>query len=241
MKRFLLPHAWWRLGATSDLTKAPLGIVVRRTISGYPEAASEWLRRIGSGERAAQVTLEEFVSQAARESPRAQEALFILFSDRAVQWARSKVPNIDDACDAVQSAFMIAFAALPGLDRAGAFGSWLRTIVENQAVNQVRRRLRIRETPLGPDEADRAAPSFESPPARAELSESMERLWRRIQRLPRKKRALAALMAAGLNYNEIAESLGISVGSVSSMIHRLRSEFREWADRDNDARASGRN
>lgn len=240
MKRFLLPRAWWRLGAPGDLANWPMKQVVQCAICGYPEAASEWHRRMEAGDQVAKAALEDYVSRATAENPRAQEVLFVLFADRAVQWARSKTPNLDDACDVVQNAFIIAFAALPGLDRAGAFGSWLRTIVENQAISEIRRRLRIRETPLIDNPPDEAAPSFESPAAAVEISENMEQWWTRIARLPRKKRALVALLMAGMNYNEIAASLGISVGSVSSMIHRLRSEFRDWADHNGGISASGR-
>ena len=233
MKRFLLPSAWWQTVKNDELTKWSLDHVVRRTINGYPTAATEWLRRIEDGEHAAKMALDETVSRAAREDVQAQGTLFSLYSDKAVEWARSRVPNIDNACDVVQGAFIIAFGALPGLEQTGSFGAWLYRIIERQAMSHMRERLRRRETQQNVAPSEVGAWEL-TPPDAVEASETVERWWRRLRRLPRKKRAVATLLLAGLSYNEIAGLLGVSVGTVSSMVYRLRSEISGYHDYESD-------
>lgn len=225
MKRFLLPSAWWRAAPGEAPSRWTLDRVIRQTSTGCPDAATEWLRRIENGDPTANMRLAEFVQLAAREEISGQETLFLLFSDRAVTWARTRVGRVEDACDVAQNAFVIAFAALPALKRTTAFPAWLRTIVAREAVNHLRRHLRLRRVEPMSTEVDPPDRAEERPLLVVERSELLEHAWHALRRLPRKKRAAAALLLADMSYQEIADALEVPIGSVSSMISRLRTEL----------------
>jgi len=60
--------------------------------------------------------------------------------------------NEADARDASQDAFISAWRALPGLKEADRFDAWLTSIAVNASRMQLRRRRRVRELRLRPDD-----------------------------------------------------------------------------------------
>lgn len=121
------------------------------------------------------------------------------------------------ADDVAQEAFQRAFRALPEYDPTRQFGPWLHRIVVNRALDVVRRERRF--VPLHEREEDRAE-------ALEDTSRDPELLGA-VARLDPDRRVLIALRY-WLDYSppEIAELLGLPVGTISSRLSRALAELR---------------
>jgi RNA polymerase sigma-70 factor (ECF subfamily) len=118
------------------------------------------------------------------------------------------------AQDAVQDAFLTAWRTAPKFDpRRGSVSTWLLTLVHRRAVDVVRREDRRRALPL--DDAPVAAGD-----ATDETVETRE-LRRGVQAAlgkltPLEREALELAYYGGLSQSEIAEKLGVPLGTVKS-------------------------
>lgn len=155
---------------------------------------------------------------------------------RIYRVALSYLRDPDDALDVVQETFVKAFQNASRWDARAEVGSWLTRIGINQAIDRYRRARRRRQTeePLG-DGADRdprwsdGAPS----PERAAMGrETGARIARALRVLPERQRAIVVLRHYDdMSLDEIADTLGLSLGTVKSSLHRalhrLRDRLRE--------------
>ncbi|MER3453459.1 MAG: RNA polymerase sigma factor SigE [Acidimicrobiia bacterium] len=134
--------------------------------------------------------------------------------------------NADDAEDLVQE---VLLRVRRGLDtwRPGSMEGWLSRIATNAFLDQVRRHRRRRTVAL-PEDADRVV-APERPPEEMLSSERLgEEVQAALSSLPPEYRSAVVLCdVAGLSYQEIADALGIPVGTVRSRIHRGRALLRE--------------
>jgi RNA polymerase sigma-70 factor, ECF subfamily len=133
--------------------------------------------------------------------------------------------------DATQDAFIAAFRAIRTF-RGDAFRSWLYRIATNACYDEMRRR-RSRpalslDEPHGEGERVIDVPSAGlSPEDRAEHQELGRMLQEALSHLhPDQRIAIILCDVQGLDYAEIAEVLGISLGTVKSRIFRGRVQLR---------------
>lgn len=140
----------------------------------------------------------------------------------------SPVARRDLVEDLAQDTFLRAFRALPGFDRAapGRLSSWLLTIATRLALDELRQR-RALEEPLQPVHFQAAAGAGDRPLAAT--------LTRAVAALSPDHRAVILLREVhGLDYEEIAAALGISVGTVRSRLSRARAQLRMALGEDRD-------
>ncbi|HET7127665.1 MAG TPA: sigma-70 family RNA polymerase sigma factor [Gaiellaceae bacterium] len=118
------------------------------------------------------------------------------------------------AQDAVQDAFLTAWRTAPSFDpRRGGVSSWLMTLVHRRAVDVVRREDRRRALPL--DDAPVAAGDATDETAETrELRRSVQAALEKVT--PLEREALALAYYGGLSQSEIAEKLGVPLGTVKS-------------------------
>ena len=131
----------------------------------------------------------------------------------------------DVADDVAQEAFIRAYQALGGFDLARPFGPWICRIAANLAVNHVRSP-EAREDPLPEGHAEAPAPG--AGPLDGVLEDEARRLLdRALETLPLEQRAVFTLRVhEDLSYREIAEALGVSMGTVMSRLSRAREKLR---------------
>ncbi|HEX2032342.1 MAG TPA: sigma-70 family RNA polymerase sigma factor [Actinomycetota bacterium] len=146
--------------------------------------------------------------------------------------------NPSDAEDLVQETYLRAYRAFATFEPGTNLRAWLYRILTNAFINLYRKRQRQPQT-VSEDEVpewylyDRLAERDVEASAEAQVLDSIpdEDVQRALQDLPEQFR-LAVLLAdvEGFSYREIAEILGIPIGTVMSRLHRGRRalEKRLW-------------
>jgi RNA polymerase sigma-70 factor (ECF subfamily) len=134
--------------------------------------------------------------------------------------------NPDDAADLVQEVLLRVRRGLEHY-RPGSFEAWLWRITRNAFLDEIRRRKRRPTSPLpDPDRSSLAvSPSPDEVLAGVRLSEDVQSA---LLKLPYDFREAVVLCdVVGLTYAEIADAIGVPVGTVRSRIHRGRKMMRE--------------
>ena len=161
---------------------------------------------------------------------RAHDADYIEFVDarqgvlRRIAYAVCR----DDARaeDVLQEAFISAFRNLDGYRGDATFGSWLKRIVVNKALNAVSRR---RFDPIPENEDWDIAEPDNDVTYRGELS--VDRVKSAISQLPEGYRAVLSLyLLEGYDHQEIAEIMGITESTSKSQLNRAKAKLRDLLD-----------
>jgi RNA polymerase sigma-70 factor (ECF subfamily) len=160
------------------------------------------------------------------------------YEDRIYNLCFHLVGDEEDALDLAQEAFVTCFQRIRQFEERSSFYTWLYRIVVNLSKNFRRyeeRRARSKTESLdariehGGEELEKQfASSNPGPRDRVALKEEMELLEAGLQRLGEEFRAVLLLRyMEGLSYEEVAQVLGCSLGTVKSRISRARRELRE--------------
>ncbi len=138
------------------------------------------------------------------------------------RYARSLLRNSVDAEDLVQEALARAISRADSFQTGTNLRAWLFTILHNVHVNQVRSRA------SRPDEVPVDAVEHRlTTPARQEERVEVREMMRAVDELPNEQRQVLMLVALeGLKYDEVAEILGIPIGTVMSRLSRAREAVR---------------
>jgi RNA polymerase sigma-70 factor (ECF subfamily) len=147
--------------------------------------------------------------------------------DRLMAIAFRILRDVDRAEDAVQQALMTAWRELPSLRDDDRFDAWLRRILVHACYAEAKRRrtwaANIRILPT------------DGPAARDDTSTVLHRdqLERGFRRLAPEQAAIFVLHHyVGLSLPEIADELGIPLGTVKSRLHYARKTLRAALDAD---------
>ncbi len=156
--------------------------------------------------------------------------LYDLYKDRVYNVCYRISGNATDALDASQETFGVIFRKIREFRFESRFSSWVYRIAVNASIDLKRRSSAKRSSSLdtlqsaGRTEAhplEIRDEVTETPPAAASRRELEEEIQRAILRLSPKMRAITVLRyLESLSYEEIAEALGISIGTVKSRLSR---------------------
>ncbi len=135
-----------------------------------------------------------------------------------------------DALDAVQNGFIKAFKNLERFRGHSSFKTWLLRIVCNASLDLGRQRVREgwneRAQTRLPANTSEATPAPDCELERADLRRLIDAA---LARLPETQRhAFVLQVDGGLTYREIAEALGISIGTVMSRLYYAREKLKTY-------------
>jgi RNA polymerase sigma-70 factor (ECF subfamily) len=132
--------------------------------------------------------------------------------------------------DAVQEGFLAAWRTAAGFSASRAKAStWLLTLVHRRAVDLVRREERRRTEPL--PEGDREAPASPAAEEAAWLRFDRERVQEALRTLPDAQReAIELAYYGGFTQSELAERLGLPLGTIKSRMFSGLARLRELLD-----------
>ena len=133
--------------------------------------------------------------------------------------------NHDEAQDLVQEVLLRVRRGLASY-RPGSMEAWLSRITTNAFLDEVRRKKR-RPLDVVPDLPERVTGVDQEPLDVLDTSRLPDHIQEALKSLPIEFRSAVVLCdVVGLNYQEIAESLDVPVGTVRSRIHRGRAQLR---------------
>lgn len=141
--------------------------------------------------------------------------------------------NAAEAEDLVQESYLRAYRFFHRYDASLPFSSWLYRIMTNAHIDGVRRRGRLRTTSLEQGGTDGQTtwdvPDEAASPDRALLLNSLDDTVQKALGSMTAEFRTAVLLAdvEGMAYEEIAEIMKTSVGTVRSRIHRGRKQLRK--------------
>jgi RNA polymerase sigma-70 factor (ECF subfamily) len=185
-----------------------------------------------SGDRGKTVDEPALIAAAQQGDREAFNQLVVHYQSLAYNVAYRVLGDGDAAADAAQDAFISAYRALPRF-RGGSFKAWVMRIVTNACYDQLRVKQRRPTTSLDADpDLERHEWNID-PGERPEAYVARQELGQVIQRglatLPREQRTCVILSdIQGMSYDEIAEAMQTSLGTVKSRLNRGRRKLRDY-------------
>lgn len=157
----------------------------------------------------------------------AYSTLIRRYQDAYFRFAARMLGNLEDADDALQSAFVRAFRKLDTCREPNRFGAWLYQIVINECRTFAARRER-RERKMVRDER-----TLERLPVdRRESAADMEVIQRALDTLePEQREAFVLKHVEEMSYEEMSELTGTGVSALKMRVKRASDRLRQLLDK----------
>lgn len=163
------------------------------------------------------MTDEEIIRGCIQKDLRSQKQLYDRYSSKMMGVCLRYASNKEEAQDLLQDGFIKVFQNISSFKFSGEFAGWIKKIMVNNALEQIRKRKIVFEK-LEDDFAD-----GESENHTGESQHDVKDLLRMLQQLPAGYRTVFNLYAIeGYTHKEIAERLEIEEGTSKSQYARAR-------------------
>ena len=166
--------------------------------------------------------------------------LIVKYQDRVYNTILKICGNRDDAAELTQETFVKLIEKIKTFEGKSAFYTWLFRIAVNLTLNYCKRRgtvpMQSLQATVGPESGGPAIQlgaffadaTAADPAVLAQDAEIGEIVVSTFTRLEEHHRAVVVLRdIEGMSYSEIAETLGIEIGTVKSRLSRARASLRE--------------
>lgn len=178
---------------------------------------------------------EQLIRRAQQGDNGAFEELLLLHQKKVYNLCLRMSANPDDALDLSQEAFLRAWRSLGQYQFEANFSTWLFRLTSNICIDFLRRKKRRQETSLtesyddSDEGAELAVPDAQpGPEQQAMTNETKIELARAMEQLsPEHREILQLRVIEDLQYEQIADILGVRVGTVKSRLARARLSFRK--------------
>src|SRR5215471_9414357 len=201
------------------------------------EIAYHWLDRT-SGHSALSAEEALFVMRLQANEDAAYDELVRTYSASIFHVAYRMLGDSAEASDIVQEIFLKVFRNIGGFKGEAALKTWIFKIAFSEILNRLRwwkRRYRFATVSLddqpngtGSAHAHCLASSGPSPEQALQSKEQETAIQQALRRLSSEHRSIIVLRdIEGFSYNEIADVLGVSVGTVKSRLARARADLKK--------------
>ena len=186
--------------------------------------------RLGAEEKVALAVLPD--DEVVRRVRAGEGALFELlmrrYNQRVYRAIRSVLRNEQEVEDAMQQAWLAAYAHLDQFEGASAFSTWLTRIALNEGLALLRRRAQLAPVAIPDEELDHMRTTSAGPEERAGDREIARMIEKAADALPDIYRSVFVLREVeGLSTADAAACLGISEELVKVRLHRGRLALRD--------------
>lgn len=163
------------------------------------------------------------------------EQLLLRYEKKVYTIAYKYMGNHEDASDLAQEALIKAYQSIGSFRGESSFGTWLGRITANKCLDELRRRKRIQVTSLddeveleeGSVQKELAAPG-DTPEEHTMRQETVQYVQSMLNSMREEYRMVLVLRELeGYSYEEIAQQLSCSLGTVKSRISRARNYLKE--------------
>lgn len=179
----------------------------------------------------------ELVIKCLQDDAKAFEELVTRYQDKVYTLSFRYMGNKDDAYDMAQESFLKAYRSLRSFKSDSSFGTWLYRITTNVCLDELRHRKR-RLVPLSLDEplavrdGEEVVKEVADPSPNVDILYEQEEFSHYIQSILSQIKAehRSALILRDMmqfTYDEIAQILNCSVGTVKSRLSRARNALRK--------------
>jgi RNA polymerase sigma-70 factor, ECF subfamily len=186
-----------------------------------------------------QATEAQLVERCKRGESLAFDELISAHQDRVFNTAFRLMGNYDEALDLTQEVFLNCFRKIGNFKGDSALSTWLYRIAVNTAKNRWKyqqsrgyNKTHSIDAPLSADDEERIKQYPDSLPTPRKIAsdrEAMAYLEGQLAHLNEEHREVLVLRyLEELSYEEIADILRLSIGTVKSRIHRARNELRDF-------------
>ncbi|HZK43366.1 MAG TPA: sigma-70 family RNA polymerase sigma factor [Syntrophomonadaceae bacterium] len=185
---------------------------------------------------------EQLVKKSLQGDTEAFEKLVFQYQKKIYALSYRYMGNEQDAYDMTQDAFLKAFRSLRTFKGDSSFGTWMYRVATNVCLDELRRRKRriitlSLDEPLATQDGE-IEKEIPDPSLTADIIYEKKEFSKYIQDIlnqmkPDHKTVIVLRDIEGLTYEEIAEILGCSLGTVKSRLSRARKTLRKkLADRE---------
>lgn len=192
----------------------------------------------GASNRAAREAESEIdralIERARNGETQAFRALVERHQRRAFGLAVALVRDDEDAREIVQEAFVRVYRGLEQFHGGSSFFTWLYRIVHNLSIDLIRKPSRREVDMDSIQDLEEAAsePLFDLPEGdpleRVHRSELSERIGSALDELPAYHRGVIVMRELyGMSYEEMAESMGVSKGTIMSRLFHARRKLQK--------------
>lgn len=164
--------------------------------------------------------------------PDAFEPLVLEHQTKVYNLALKILGNESDAADAAQEAFIKAYSSLADYRAESRFAAWLYRLTNNVCIDLLRKKKRTAAVSLQQEDEEGEPMELQipddrlSPEEEIEKKELQETVRAAMDALPEDCRRILTLREiGGLSYDELAETLGLEVGTVKSRLNRARKKL----------------
>lgn len=164
----------------------------------------------------------QWIQQALAGNAQAFVQLIEIYQRSVYNLCYRMLGNAEDAEDAAQETFLRAFHSLRKFDQQRSFVTWLLSIAAHYCIDQIRKRkMTVFSLDDNPNLEFASPDPF--PEAAISLREDQQRLQQLLKTLSETDRAAIVLYYwYDFSYEEIAQSLSLTVSAVKSRLHRAR-------------------
>ncbi len=186
----------------------------------------------------------QLVRKSKRGDSAAFEELILPYQKKILNMAYRMLGNLSDAEDATQDIFVRVYKSLVSFQEESAFSTWLYKVATNICLDVLRRRKRQNAQGMvsihqySSEDEEYELPIEDKAPTpyeQAQKGEAMRALLKAMEELgPEQKAVIVLRDINGLPYEEIAELMGCTLGTIKSRINRSRLMLRKLLEKDKE-------
>ena len=171
---------------------------------------------------------EELYQQCLEGKRSAQKELFDRYSPKMLGICFRYSRSLAEAEDVLQDAFIRVFQYLPSFKKEGSLEGWVRKIVVNTALNNIKKNKHIYE-----EQEIEHAKSIETEQDNSVENYDSKLIWETMHQLPEGYRLILNLYAIeGYSHKEIAEQLNIAEGTSRSQFLRAKLQLQKLLEKN---------